>query len=158
MKEISYCIRDCHHQRETKYRVDAWLPICENWFLLYSLASIRLHQYGMNSVFQMAQRQSFSTGRHPVRVPVPPSPHILHHQYHQLHHPFPSPPPPSPRLCLPVPKFRSLKLIFPSTFLPRLSVICNYMDQYVTNIAVIRSLLRKQSYKTNRIVQQQTPM
>lgn len=41
----------------------------------YSLALTRLHQRGMNSVFQMAQRQSFSTGRHPVRVPVPPSPH-----------------------------------------------------------------------------------
>lgn len=71
----------------------------------YSLASTRLHQYGMNSVFQMAQRQSFSTGRHPVRVPVPPSPHILLHQYHQLH--FPSHPLPNPRLCLSVPKFKA---------------------------------------------------
>jgi hypothetical protein len=42
----------------------------------------------------------------------------------------------------------------PSTFLPRLSVLCNYIDRYVTNTVVICSLLRKQSYKTNRIIEQ----
>jgi hypothetical protein len=37
--------------------------------------------------------------------------------------------------------------------LPRLSVLCSYMEQYVTNIAVNCSLLRKQSYKTNNYVE-----
>lgn len=74
MKEIS-------HQREAKYRVDVWMPICEeDWFLFTVWRRQDCINMGWNSVFRVAQRQSVSTGRHPVRVPVPPSLHIFHHQ------------------------------------------------------------------------------